>query len=429
LVEYQYKIGVIRSDMGGCFQLRILQPFAELRRHGVDYYSTCFLPVNIGEPRMETLVRWIEQFDLIIVQRCFKYNIFKLIRDACHIASRKLVFETDDDYINLPKYNPCSKEMEAPGALEGFLRILSEADYITVTTQELKDIYYPFNPNIYVVPNNVENVSLFKDNWVHPLGEDGRVPLVQTFGFTTYPTYVQITKEVNKVPQPHLEKIIRIGYSATPTHMEDYKTILEPLGKVLKKHPNIAFFLIGGAGWIRHDRKVNCKHCDKLDLVALGRDCIGDWFVDQHPPEHKNIIHLPTGPYELYHSHLRNLDIGLAPLVPDIFNMSKSPLKLLELASWGVPAVAPNFITYNRCFEHGKTAMLYYNEKEFAEYLEELITNHDLRIKMGLAAARMVNDTRTERVNSAYRFHLYEDMIKNSPKHLRFTPNKEKVSA
>lgn len=390
---YKYKIGVISSDFGGCFYYRIQQPFQDLKAFGIDYNYTVFLPQKVGEDQDHTLVRWVEQFDIILVQRCFKYDIFKRLKRACEIAGRSIIFESDDDYINLPQYNPCFKEMQSEGAIDGFKQILREADSISVTTQELRDVYYPYNQNIKVIPNNIRNVSLFKDEYVQEIGEDGRVPFHEVFGFVSYPSFAAVN-----VPGKgkHIEKLFKIGYTATPTHRMDYLTIKPHLEKFLKKYPNTIMWYIGDP-----------------------------WFKENHPVDHKNVIFVPNSQYDLYMQNIRNFDVGIAPLVPDIFNMSKSPLKLLEYASWGIPAVAPNYVTYNREFKDGETAMLYNNGKEFYEKLEILMQDHQLRHRMGLNAAIHVDQTRTERVNAKERAEYYIDLIEKTPKSLRFRPNKK----
>ena len=386
----RYKIGVIKSDMGGCFQYRVLQPLNEQKRYGIDYVSTPFLPQNPSEPQDDTILRWVEQFDLIIIQRCFKYDIFQRVHRACQIAGRKLVFETDDDYINLPVYNPCHVEINKDGILEGFKQILREADCITVSTQELKDVYYLYNKNIKVLPNNVEHVTMFKDQYVQPIGPDGKVPLHEIYGFVSYPTWISYEKE-NKL---NLEKLFRVGYTATPTHRQDYLTIKPYLEKFLTKFPNTVMFYMGDP-----------------------------WFVNEgHPAGHKNVIHIPNLPHDLYLQNIRNFDIGIAPLVPDIFNMGKSSLKLLEYGSWGIPGLAPDYITYNRHFTHGENAMLYKNGREFYEYMCELASNHELRNKLGYNSAKLISEKHTEKANGLERFDYYQSIIEGSAKPLRFIP-------
>lgn len=394
-----YSIGVIKSDLGGCFYYRVLQPFNELRRYGVEWRTTPFLPNNLYEPQMDTLVRWVEQFDLIIIQRCFMLDIFNRVKTACKIAGRPCLFETDDDYINLDTYNPCYAELNKPGVMEGFKEILRQADHITVSTQELKDIYYPYNQNIKVLPNNIEHINMFKDEHIQPIGPDGKVQINEVFGFVTYPSWVSMNQGENQPPRH--EKLFRVGYTATPTHRVDFQTIQPHFEKFLKKFPNTTVIYQGDP-----------------------------WFPQVgHPPEHKNVIFIPNQQHDLYMQNMRNYDVGIAPLQPTIFNMSKSPLKLLEYASWGIPAVAPNFITYSRSFKHEENAMLYQNGREFYEMMCHMAEDHEHRQKLGLAAARMVHETRTEKVNAQERFDFYKSIIEGSSKPMRFIPTQEAVNA
>lgn len=390
-MSYKYRIGIIKSDMGGCFYYRVVQPFAELKNKGITYSSTPFLPSNLYEPPDDTLVRWVEQFDLIILQRCFKLDVFKRLRRACDIAGRKLVFETDDDYINLPPYNPCYAELNQPGVLEGFKEILRGSDYITVSTQELKDVYYIYNRNIKVLPNNVENVCAFKDEYIQPIGPDGKVNHHSVFGFLSYPTHVQF--EVGG--EQRVEKLFKIGYTATPTHRQDYLTIRPHLEKFFDKNPNSIMFYFGD-----------------------------EWFVNAHPSNHKNVVFVPTSQLDLYLDNIRVFDVGIAPLVPDVFNMGKSSLKLLEYGRWGIPAVAPNYITYNRHFTHGKDYLGYNNGREFYDYLTMLKEDQELRSTIGRNSFQMISQTRTEEVNSQERFDYYAGIIESTPRHYRFLPNK-----
>lgn len=394
-----YSIGVVKSDMGGCFHYRVLQPFNELRRFGVEWRTTPFLPNNLYEPQMDTLVRWVEQFDLVVIQRCFMLDIFNRVKTACKIAGRPLLFETDDDYINLDTYNPCHVELNKPGVMEGFKEILRQADHITVSTQELKDIYYPYNQNIKVLPNNIEHINMFKDEHIQAVGPDGKVAINEVFGFVTYPSWASINHEENQPPR-HM-KLFRVGYTATPTHRVDFQTIQPHFEKFLKKFPNTTVIYQGDPWFPQHG----------------------------HPPEHKNVIFIPNQQHDLYMQNIRNYDVGIAPLQPTIFNMSKSPLKLLEYASWGIPAVAPNFITYNREFTSGENAMLYQNGREFYDMLCHMAEDHEHRQKLGLAAARLVHETRTEKVNAQERYDYYKSIIESSARPLRFIPNKETVNA
>lgn len=369
------------------FEYRVRLPFAALQKYDVSVTPLPELPNNpflnndFGE-----ICRFVAQFDLTIIQRCYKIGIVKTVRDACDMVGRKLIFETDDDYFNLPPQNPCFPEMAAPGVLEGYKEILRMADMVTCSTQELKEVLHPYNNNIHVLPNNLEEVFCgdqgppARGYMEEVMGPDGKVFIGQAHGLVQVPSYV-------KLPDQTKFKTIRIGYTGTPTHREDFATVHHALEKILDKYGT------------------------KIWLIYIG----DRYFYEKTNNARGRVIHIPVSQYQLYMYHIRNIDIGIAPLVPNIFNQSKSPLKAMEYAAWGIPAVLPNFVTYNREFTHGENSLMYYNSHEFYEHLEELIHNEPLRNKLGQAARDHVAANRLERQHAKRRYDLYRTMLPDGP--------------
>ena len=380
---------VFTGDSSGCFHYRCRIPFAELKRFGVETTFLLEIPnntKNTGVADFAELCRFINQYDLIVLQRCYKYAIFKPIKDACEFVGKKLIFETDDYYLHIPKSNACSKELEKPGVKEDYIKIISQADLVTVSTQELKDILYLYNKNIEVLPNNVEQVSCgfsgkpFRAYTPIRL-EDGKITLNQVQSFVQVPTH-NLTKE----------RIIRVGYSGTPTHDEDFATIQYNLERVCKEYKN------------------------KIWLIFIG----SDYFYKQMPKDLGVMMHIPVSTYHSYMSHLRNLDIGLAPIAPNLFNMSKSPIKAIEYASWGTPAVLPNYITYKREFTHRENCLMYRNGGEFEELLSELIEDNMLREKLGTNARDYVLNNRLESLHAERRYQVYKKIVDSQKPPKRF---------
>jgi glycosyltransferase involved in cell wall biosynthesis len=124
----------------------------------------------------------------------------------------------------------------------------------------------------------------------------------------------------------------------------------------------------------------------------------------------------------MYLFHLRNIDIGIAPLARNIFNMSKSDIKPVEYALWGTPAVLPNFVTYNRTWKNNETCLLYDNDREFKECMETMINDHELRTRLGAAAKKYVQENRLERQHSEKRYKIYRDLIDRTHRLKVFTP-------
>ena len=386
------RVLVFNADLGGCQTYRITIPFQELKRYRVQYVSTPELPNNPWGNDFSELCRFMSEFDLVIVQRCYKYPVVKYIKDACDFLGIKMIFETDDDYFNIPPSNPCYKELAPLEVKQGYAAILSMADAVTVSTQELADIVYTFNKNVYVLPNNVETLMcnqfgpIARGHSPEVAGPDGKLKLDmgREHGFCTIPDYYRDQKKPNKV--------LRIGYTGTPSHREDFETIRYGLEKVLKKYEGKVWVVI-----------------------------IGDrYFFDKIEGAKQRKIHIPISHYDLYKFHIRNVDIGLAPLKRDIFNMSKSPVKALEMGMWGIPCVLPWYTTYSREFTHEKNALMYYNQSEFADCLCELIENHALREKLGEGARDHVRDNRMECLHAEKRVDIYRRIINSTPKPQRF---------
>lgn len=428
------KICVFFSDFSGCFKYRIQIPFNNLTRIDPEfhYMALPFFPNNIGEfDNFQTLINMVSNFDLIIVQRCYIYSLIYKLRQVCNFLGKKLVFETDDDYLNLPPHNPCYwgmipdnlrvaymdlckqrkyneaqvmlpiMEEHRKRGLEEYKKLIGMMDGITVSTQELKNTLYPYNKNIVVFPNNVETIYYWRDHVLENnfhFEEDGKlkVRVPETYKLVSIPDWVIFENKNIKM----LKHIPRIGYSGTPSHQGgDFDTIKKGLNKIFNKHKENVWAIFLGDGYFYNQ------------LENRGRK----YFID-------------ATPYEIYIQNYRNFDISMAPLEPNIFNMSKSDIKAVEAASWGIPCVLPNFITYNRSFKHKETTLFYNNEEEFCEYLEELITNKKLREELGNNAREYVRLNRLEALQSQARFDWYKNLIDSSVSFIQHKPNKEKVN-
>ncbi len=350
------------------------------------------LPIDPKRSTFEMLYELIADYDIIIAQRCPKYNTLRCLKDVCDLLGKPFVFDTDDDYINISPDNPGYEELSTDEAKAKFIEILKMADAITVPNEELKRVYYPYNSNIKVFPNNVEFI---------PCGESGlpkrdihearysngnKTPdIISKHGIMCVPGYWKGNNEIHRT--------VRIGYTGTISHAEDFEEIRPFLEKIIKHYRN------------------------KIWTVFIGDDYFFKSIAKNVYMDSKQVVHIPiTIRHDQYLNHIRNLDIGIAPLKRNIFNMARSSIKAIEYAQWGIPSVLPNYITYTREFSHGKNCLLYNNSKEFRDALELLIENEKLRNALGAAARDHIRDFRLERLHSEERFFFLRDLVnKNRP--------------
>ena len=415
------KILTFLSDQAGPAQLTVINPHKWLMAYGVETDYECTLPSDNGVPgsSFNALVKQISRYDLIIVQRVTQLDIMKMIRSACDLLGKPLLLILDDDYIHLERHNPCHFSTALGGTIQMYRQLqmegkneeanalipllemervkgqqeLKEAwampDHVIVTTEELADVVRPYNRNISVFCNNMERVHWETDLSIEEAGPDGMLKgTSNTFGLGTIPSYYSDN-------EGKLQKVVRIGYTGTSTHQEDYKTIESSLNKVLDKYHGKIWMVYIGDPWFFQRRM---DHCYKVGLGAQ-----------------KRTHFIPATPFDTYQLNVRNIDIGLAPLEPTPFNMSKSDLKALEYSAWSGCSLLPHYVTYSRSFIHKETALLYRNGEEFERYLEELINNERLRKKLGNNARNYIANNRLEKHHSLRRYELYKSLIAASP--------------
>jgi glycosyltransferase involved in cell wall biosynthesis len=119
-------------------------------------------------------------------------------------------------------------------------------------------------------------------------------------------------------------------------------------------------------------------------------------------------------------------DIGMAPLVDNSFNRSKSNLRWLEYSSLGIPTVASNVGHFAQTIVNGKTGLLADTPEDFTAALESLILDTKKRKAIaGEAKQEVFNKFNIDGVAQQYKFAL-EEIIKRGQ--VRTTTANEKES-
>lgn len=85
-------------------------------------------------------------------------------------------------------------------------------------------------------------------------------------------------------------------------------------------------------------------------------------------------------------------DIGLAPLMDNAFNRSKSNLRWLEMSAMGIPTVASPLNHFKETIEHGVTGFLANSTEEWITHLLRLIDEPALRENVGKNARNEVKE-------------------------------------
>jgi glycosyltransferase involved in cell wall biosynthesis len=149
-----------------------------------------------------------------------------------------------------------------------------------------------------------------------------------------------------------------VGWAGGASHGADVGLIAGPVRQFLKRYP----------GW---------------DLRLSGTD-YRPTFKAGDRAYFTKWVHVVDYPEKFYTSP--DWDIGLAPVVPNAFNASKSSLKVLEYGALGIPTIASDYYPYTDYIRHGETGFLVKRDHEWLGYMSELASDDGLREKMGAAA-------------------------------------------
>lgn len=294
--------------------------------------------------------------------------------DACHEQKAKVIYEADDAAIDT--YGKERKNLQHMGAdwRQNSIDTIAKCDAMTVTNWYLKENYARFTDKpIHILPNYLDL------DWY------GREKLL-------------IRRNTDEV---------RIGWFGSRGHYEDLRMIIPALKNVLEKYPQ-AKFVYCGFGGMSSDRL--------MTEVGWGED------VFKELPRNRREFVIPVGEdlWPMKHQTL-DFDIGIAPLIDDPFNHCKTPIKWMEYAATGVPAVMSPTVYAEHPFARGKSTVKHgvdgfiaNTQQEWETYLGNLIESKELRKKIGDKAKKNVFENWNIDKHWTKWLSVYEGVIDNS---------------
>lgn len=227
--------------------------------------------------------------DVVVIQRPTETTTQTILEKLLTLPERarpRIVVELDDDLFAVPEHNPAHAMMADPLRRHRLTQAIAQADRVTVTNAHLAGQVM---------------------GWArHP--DDVRV----------VPNYVPERFVVEKVPELGPIGTPVITWAGSDTHRRDFDLVAVALRKLLRERTDFRVRIVGA------------PYADRLRSALKGGV---DWRtgrVSQVPWIEGVDRYIPT-----LAGH-----IGLAPLADDLFNRSKSDLRLRELAARGMAIIA-----------------------------------------------------------------------------------------
>ena len=232
----------------------------------------------------------------------------------------------------------------------------------------LLDKIFPYQANVFIkIANNFLNqLILAKEKFV--IANSTKIIAISTYVQQEINKLYHVSSEVLYLGIPAnfkpglatLKKEIVIISVSRFVPYKGFHRLIMILNRLAKKYPNLRLVLVGSSASRRYLSYLKKMAGDKVKFLL---DISDEQLIKAYQRA------------DIYATFDHYLFFGL-PVV--------------EAASIGLPTVAINRCAAREVVKHSQTGFLANNDNEFSQYLEKLISNRDLRIKMGQQAQQYV---------------------------------------
>lgn len=185
----------ITYKRGAVSQVRIISPYKELYKKRKIRYRLITL-----DKAKEITHHDLWDVDILVFQRIDFAPLLKVLRFAKRNGV-KTVYEIDDNLLELPPDNPGYVHYNRDEVRNTIIQFVKEVDFMTVSTEPLKEYFSRYNSNIIVLPN-------------------------------------QIDREIFCHTSKNTGDRIRIGFAGTVTHQGDFLQAIPALKRLQKEYKN-----------------------------------------------------------------------------------------------------------------------------------------------------------------------------------------------
>ncbi len=326
----------------------------------------------------------------------------------------KLVMDLDDYWI-LPTHFPQYNENNVEHKLHlKIIDLIKKSDYITTTTPIFAKEIEKYNKNVFVLPNSIDG----RERQFQKIDVKSDRLRVGIICGSSHEKDVDLLKGMVNQLGSDIDKLqfVVCGFDLSGTTI-----YIDPVTKERKSRN------------IRPDETVWTKYEKILtnNYSIISDDYKNYLFTFNNAFEYPNAVNEPyrrfwTKPVNQYATHYNNIDVLLAPLEENIFDSTKSQLKVVEAGFFNKVIIAQDFGPYKidlnsyvgkngEINENGNALLVETskNHKQWAKHIKFLLNNPDARIKI----ANNLNDKITKEYSleetSKKRIELYKNIVKN----------------
>jgi len=350
------------SGYDGCGYYRIQLPAKYLNK-------VKDIHVKIATQYLNKDIDWA---DILVLQKQTNQKALPFVQYAKK-KGKKIITEVDDDYFNIPVWNPAHKHYYNKG--QDLINFYKMSDAVVVTTPHLAQELSKYNPRTYVLPNSLEMKSIDR---LHSL-EDKEL--------NKYTQYLSVDQKKVTIEEARsrMEGKTVIGWGGSPTHLRDLEQATDALVKLCSENK---------------------------DVMVVMMACTTDNLMKKLDPS--QLLLIKPVPIFMYPQALASMewDIGICPIEDNTFNRSKSNLKYLDFAINRFACVCSDVENYAKTITHGVNGLLAQNTKEsWYDNLSKLVNDSELRKTVSENGYNLVREKYSISENYAKWEKVYREIL------------------
>ena len=298
----------------------------------------------------EVTVPLLKSSDLVLFCRN-RDPIHNWILEECLSYNIPTAYDLDDNFWEVPLDLPYAQLFRSPERIQQLEKYITNVDILRVYSQHLHAIVSKFNRNTILVPPCIDMNLIPKE----PLPKkDDKIRITYVTGRGGEDAFISLFSE----------DLLRI--------MDSFPGIVEmhwwgDIPKPFRKHP-----------------------------ASYMHDIIHDY--DSY----------------LYQLARAGYDIGLAPLTPTSFNLSKTNTKYRDYGACRIAGIYSTVEVYTSCVQHEQTGVLVDNQpSSWFEAMSRLVTDHELRNNITASAFKFINENYRQELVEVQWLELIDSLLKN----------------
>ncbi len=304
----------------------------------------------------EIFTNKVDEADLVVIQRDFPRDqvIYEEILQKARRSGKRVVFDLDDLLLELPENHPDRRIDYYTTAFTTMVKAVIEADAVTVSSPALVEYIRPYNPNVRLLPNYLNDRLWRLDS---PDLKPGKGPVI-------------------------------IGYLGGNSHIPDLIAIAPALRSILSRFGDQVGLRVWG-----------CQIPPELENIPNVETC--PFF-----PAYADFA---------VHSREIRCDLVIAPLCDNLFNRCKSPIKFFEYSAIGVPGIYSKITPYEMVITHEENGLLAITLEEWEADLTRLIADPDLRYRLACGAQNSLREKWLLSQHAHLWNETYRDILEKPP--------------